>query len=558
LPFRHAVISERDPDTGALDTPGKAGLSAHLGVQRSEITTSSSMGFSHSEGNSAWSFSSVWIQELEDHPLLHETARALQEHLATNTAIERIGWGPSGAGPPPGERAYDFYMLLSLPEFEQLSLPGRQKAAGRLVARVGITPYHGNHTVLDNYAPPLIMLGGDIKVRFSNVHTGLELSGARYARPAAEIAENLHAKVVESFKGLEKKHGPATVFPDFLYGPMADTPAIPFPADAEVALFTTNYGLLNHNHSVWTMTSTADPVDFATRFQQALEEAGWEGPIERRGQEIAYFRMSRGEDVFWVGQARTATGDLSQTSEGEPVRYFAHYIDRFGAEEYPPLLERLLASNASQDLLLAFRRHFLNHDLKDAFYEHFAERYFIGVDAAIVMARRYQSEKKPDLAEAMARQAELLSWFEPNSIQYTDRLETLREELGLEELKKDNLDPEWLRQLNAVFPDEAFPVEREVGHGEPVIFALPGNPPLWGFRAYPVRNGTEPWESQCVQVGTDFNSWNTLYFSFPPDPAQPAEQREYLRADGKNVNITIHLYQLPDNRLRFTFHKGDS
>ena len=122
--FPHVVVTERDPETGTLETSNAPGFEAHLGVQRSAINTSSAMGTANSGDSSAWTFASVWIQEIDDHPLLRETARALHRHLGEDKTIERIGWGPPGESPPNGERAYDFYVLLSLPEIDLLGLPG--------------------------------------------------------------------------------------------------------------------------------------------------------------------------------------------------------------------------------------------------------------------------------------------------------------------------------------------------------------------------------------------------------------------------------------------------
>ena len=556
--FRHTVITERDPETGALATPGATGINVHLGVQRNSMSTASSMGTSYGGDHNTWTFSSVWIQEVDDHPLLRETARALHKSLATDRRVMRVGWGPPGETPPTGERAYDFYILLSVPDIDLIGLPGRRSARGTLAAEVGMMPYPGNHSVHEAFEPPLIICNGNIKIQFDSVHTGLETSGAHYARPGADIGENIYEQVRKAMDGLSEKHGAATEFPDFLYGPMVETPALPFPADAEVTQFMSAYGLLNHNHTVWTLTSNADPADFVTRAHLALEGAGWQGELELREGTSEYLRMHKDEDVFWIEREVVYPLNPAEAPvEGASVRYFAHYIDRFGADAYPALLERLLASNSSENLLLAFRSQFIRYGFEEAFYKHFTERAFAGVDAAMVMARHFQDEEQPEQAIAMARNAEVLSWFEPDGNKPNKKtLETLLEDLGLAPLDKLQVEEGILRGLGTVFPEEeGNPIVREVAVSQPVIFRPAGAKGLWGVKVQPV-DGTDEWQYVVVQLAPG-TSWETSKFIPPAEGPQLKHWRQSMMF-GEGVFADISVDRTDDGRLRYTFERGVS
>lgn len=555
---RHTVVTERDPETGTLDTPGASGINAHLGVQRSSMNTSSSMGTSYGGDHNGWTFSSVWIQEQDDHPLLRETARALHKALAADRRVTRIGWGPPGKTPPTGERAYDFYILLSLPDIDLIGLPGRRSARGTLVADVGMMPYPGNHSVHEVFQPPLILCNGNIKVQFDSAHTGLETPGAHYSRPGADIGENVYEQVRSTMDELSEKHGAATIFPDFLYGPMVETPALPFPADAEVTQYMSAYGLLNHNHTIWTLTSSADPADFVTRVHQAFEGAGWNGPLELREGSNEYLRMHKEEDVFWIEREVVYPLNPTEASvEGASVRYFAHYIDRFGADAYPALLERLLASHPSEQLLLAFRSQFLQFGSKEAFYEHFTQRAFAGVDAAMVMARHYQDDDDTEQVIAMARKAELLSWFEPDETKSNKKpLMTLLEDLQLEPLDMSDPDEAILRDLDVVFlAEETFPLVREVDVGQPVVVRWAEVKGLCGVRVEPLA-GTNDWQYSFVQTGNG-TSWESSNFTPPSEGTRLKHWRQSMMfGEGLFVDITVE--RAKGDQLRFTLDRVDS
>lgn len=556
--FPHIVVTERDPETGTLETPNAPGFEAHLGVQRSAMNTSSAMGTANSGESSAWTLASVWIQETDDHPLLREAARALHRQLAEDKTIERIGWGPPGESPPIGEQAYDSYILLSLPEIDLLGLPGRRSARGTLVADVGMMPYGGRHSVYEVNSPPFIRCGGNIKVQFDSVHTGLETSTARYSRPGEEIGKALYEKIADTTKGLKEKHGGPTEFPDYCYGPWKEAPPIPFPADAEVTQYMSAYGLLNHNHTVWTLTSDADPADFITRTHQALEAAGWTGPLELR-EDFHYLRMHNDEDVIWI-EREVAYPLLQVEAPAEPdaSRYLVHYVDRYGSDEYPPLLEKILASNPDEKLLLAFRSAFLNFGAKDAFYEHFAKRAFASVDAAMVMARYYQDREKLEQAEAVTRRAEVLSWFNPDEGTASKKtLETLLEDLHLEPLDRLQVDEAILRDLGVVFSEDGgVPIIREAAVGQPVMFRPPGGKGLWGVKVQPA-DGKEESQYVVIQLANG-TSWETSNFTLSVDNAFRKQWSQSIGFVEGGLWYDITVERMENGQLRYTVARGDT
>jgi hypothetical protein len=552
------TISARNPKTGKIHTPPAMGISANAGVTKSRINSSSGLSTTNSGNNNLFVLSSVWIQEMDDHPLVQQTARALHARLADYAPITKIGWGPPGSAPPPGEQRYDFFIALSLPDIQETRLPGYRSLSGSLQAEFGSNPFHGNHTENDSFSPPLVACSGTTKLEFQSSHTGLETPRARHVRTGKELADNLFNYLQKTFDGFFEKHGPSATFPSEMYGPWRETLAIPFPEDAKISVVMAGYGLLNHNHSIWRVESGAPPGEFLETLKQTLEAKAWKGrdvSLEEGGG--AYLRMKNNEDLFWISRNRTIKDGFSVTprpDETDGSIYYAHYIDRFNRDEYRALLERMLTSQPTLELLLAFKYHFQRSDLMDAFYQHVEETSPESLDGLLLLARHYLKQENPDKAREMARKAEVLSWFDPGVHTREEELKTLREELGLEKMDPAAPDYTLLRQLGAVFlEEEGFPVVRETKPGHPVIFCWESDATLLGIRLRPL-DANQSWQYMHIEVNPG-RGWSTSPFSAAVEPGLIFERVETMRVYEQPVHTNIRVERLENGRLRHTFQE---
>lgn len=550
------VISERDPKSGEINTPTSTGLSANAGVEQSTVNSTTSMGTTSSGNDNLVILSSVWIQEADDHPLVHETARRLHRRLAERASIERIGWGPPGSVPPVGERAFDFYITISLPKVDGIGLVGYRTLKGTMQAGMETTLYRGNHSVVDGFTPPRVMSNGHGAFDFTFEYYGLETPQSRYARTGAKLGDDLYARLQKTFDDLKEKHGPPVKLPNYLYGPMRPTAEPPFPDGAEVSLVGSSFGLLNHNHSIWRIDTGAKTDAYLEELHKDLVSAGWRGELEKRDGVVHYFRMVSGEDVFWVVReeriTRLSTVREPDTADDSLV-FYAHYVDRFDKKTYRGALERLLESQPEEPVMLAFSGAFKRMDLADAYFDQLEKRAFGSIDAAVTMARYY--DKGEDAAEAkrLARRAEVLSWFGRGG-KYRSEMESLREELGLEELDRSEMDLDILRDLDAVFlEEEAFPVSREVAPGQPVLLYWGADQDMWGVSARPWTSN-RTWRFIWAEVGRG-HTWSTSDIEVPAEGAILREWRADVSNGEAKMSLRITLERVDGGRLRYTFER---
>ena len=428
-------ISERDPSTGKILTPGTSGLSARFGTDTVHINSTSSSSTSASGNRNLFPLSSIWIQEDDSHPLVRETARALHARLAEYAPIRKIGWGGPGDMPPEGETMYDFYVFLSLPEIQDLALPGYHRIQGALEAKVGNSPFHGNHHASGLCSPPIYVHGGSMDFQFACTHAGLETPQARYTHAGQELADGLFDSLKKSFDDFLKKSGGNTPLPAYLYGGWCPTPEMPFPKAADTQLILAGSGPLTHNHSIWRITCDTAPRAFLETLRSGLEQLEWETEDLQLDQgSMGYLRMQKDNALFWIERDRALEpGYLVMPGPDEAVRnrYYAHYIDRFDETEFTNALNQMLETPPSTDLLLVFRDHFRRLGIEEALCPLLEA--CTDPTAAMLLAHRAHQQGDSGEARELLAKAEFLSAFYPDQAAPKNEIKGLRKDLGLPE-----------------------------------------------------------------------------------------------------------------------------
>jgi hypothetical protein len=261
------------------------------------------------------------------------------------------------------------------------------------------------------------------------------------------------------------------------------------------------HGVMNHNQTLWRLTTDRPAADILGEMYRRLAAIGWKGQDSSKTPGQDYLRMTH-NDVTLVAYRPSPQATPPGSSATESVLCI-QYIDRMTEGEMRAAIDEAIGKGASSDVLICFER-LWSEDQSRRILQLLRSRPPRTPQTCLALAKLYhQRFKQDDKARSeILRASALLRTI----AQYSDlegKLRNLAKELGDEKLAEKPIEPRVLEELGFIELKPGVQTRsREIGVEEPVHFYVKtpkGSPKIISVRVIEsTSTGNEPYQLAYV------------------------------------------------------------
>ena len=443
----------------------KPSASGHAGSIKANNSMSSSSSHSSTEGNVFFT-KRIAVVNLSDHKVANEVARALAEGLRSQSYIESVDFFQGDKHPADGQRLYDLYISLEMPEFRSKGflLTGREVEA-KIKVTVGNDFWNSRHSYHDELSSPSINWFMDATLDHQSVARGVEMPGNPYRQVTANISTQICDSVTKSLSDLSAKFGNPASMPDGLVPEFQPTPSLPLPKSEVLYQMISGYGFMLNNYTVWTMETT-ETREVLEELLDGLKADGWRtgSPDFEENASQYYFRATKENLVLEAFEAR----GFEPRTDDERIRLVFRYSDRMSKEQLRKVLAPVVqAEPVPIDTWQAFSR-VMTKEQNDLVIQKILNRSDLPVSAELRVVRYLNRNDRKDEAVERLNKAAFLSRLD-NSVDDGQIRKLGKEITGSKDWKPVEPTVEDLERFGIRKAVSGESVEVEVGLDQPVL-----------------------------------------------------------------------------------------
>jgi hypothetical protein len=453
----------------------------HAGTIKAKNNFSSSSVSSHSD-NSGFACARLAILNRSDHLLMARVGQSLLEELKPVALVREIAYYPAGFSPERGKLAPDVVITLDLDQLAEKSWPAWRSVEATFSVTAGNGPPGCRNSYTDHLTPPLAEFDWEGKLHHVSTTSGVSSSAAKYKLVAENVAKQIAGALTKEFRERLEKEGPLPDLPQAFYPAYREVPALPFGKLGILELVTSWHGVMNHNQTLWRLTTDRPAADILGEMYRRLAAMGWKGRDSSKAPGQNYLRMTHNDATIVAyrpspqetppsSSAKDLVLCISPSLSAKESVLYIQYVDRMTEGEMRAAIDEAIGKGAPTDILICFER-LWSEDQSRRILQLLRSRPTRTPQASLALANLYHHRLKQDdrARSELLRASALLRTI----TQYSDlesRVRNLAKELGDEKLAERPIEPRVLEELGFIELKPGVQARsREIGVEEPVHF----------------------------------------------------------------------------------------
>lgn len=466
------------------DVPGGIRFEAQTGKMESKNSISSTSVCSESD-HASFNCGRIAIFNQSGHLLMARLGSQLLELFKPLGFVRQVDYYPAGFRAEEGQLAPDLVVTLDLDKLTEDQGLVASTLEATVTVRAGNAAPECHNSYVDSMTPPLVQLDWCGHLEHRSTRTGVASSAAKYQQVADDIAKQIAAALTKEIGERRKKYAPIPALPADFYPAFRKPVALPWDALGDPDQAWSWHGFMNHNETLWRISTDRPPAELIGAFQKRLLEGGWGKGEIGGGGASPYLRVCQKDLVLQI--YAPAAAQVKSNNEPAGNLIYVHYVDRMSSPELEAAISRALEHGASNDVLLLFERFWSVAQQQQVLKQLQAAQ--TGTPrAALTLARLYHRLGEDPPAKRELLRASILLRTVDNLADVDGQVRSLAKVLGDEKLPERPLDVSQLLELGFQELRPGTPVApREVGFDQPILLFVKENRPGQSLRTFSLR-----------------------------------------------------------------------